>query len=152
MKDLIKCLVPVFALAVVLAGVPVYAAHSGPTLIGTGTGCSAIEHFDATHLVDGDMFIGRINLQSVTGEHHKGKKKDGTDRELDNSDADAYMDSLEECINDALHGYCTTLGGDDDILIVEVVDCAANGLGKNKPGKEGCFKFPSIFLLSRMAI
>ena len=92
------------------------------------------------------MFVGRINRQSVTGVHHKGNNTHGP-RQLDNDDNDAYVNSMEECINDALHGYCTTLGGDDDILTVVEVDCADFNLSQR--GKQGCFKVTFNFPLDQ---
>ena len=59
---------------------------------------------DATTLSNGDFFIGRIGRNGVTGFNKNGKP-------VDNSDGDAFTDSMEECINDALQGHCSTVGG-----------------------------------------
>ena len=77
---------------------------------GMGKGCSAIGGLNAEDLTDGDTFIGRIGTTGVSGFNKNGKP-------ADNSDADAFTDSVEECINDSLIGYCTTLQGDDSNVI-----------------------------------
>jgi len=77
---------------------------------GMGNGCSAIGGVEATDLTAGDIFIGRIGTTGVSGFNKNGKA-------ADNSDADTFTDSLEECINDALIGYCTTISGDDSAVI-----------------------------------
>jgi hypothetical protein len=77
---------------------------------GLGNGCSAIGGVEATDLTAGDTFMGRIGTTGVSGFNKNGKP-------ADNSDTDAFTDSLEECINDSLIGYCTTIGGDDSAVI-----------------------------------
>jgi len=95
---------------------------------GTGPGCSPIEGVDATTLVGsgtcnlgtgfcsndgtvacasdvdclglGDMFTGRIGTTAVNRVNKNNKP-------ADNSDGDQCSDSIEECINDALFGFCT---------------------------------------------
>ena len=129
--NIVKWIVPVFALALVLSGVPGHAQ----THYGAGPGCSAIEGILATDLTNVDMFIGRINLGQLrtSGGNHKGKGNFG------NSDSDALSDSLEECINDALIGYCGTIGGDDNTAYsFELWDCGSAGLTQR--GNQACFK------------
>ena len=77
---------------------------------GVGEGCSAIGGVDATALGNGDTFVGTIGATAVSGFNPAGKP-------AGNSDADPFTDSLEECINDSLIGYCTTLAGDDSAVI-----------------------------------
>ena len=103
MKNLMKCIVPVFALAVVLAGVPAFAQ----TDYGTGPGCSPIENVLATDLAAGDSFTGRIGRSGVTGTNPSGRS---TNSDPDN---DGFTVSLESCINDALIGYCGDIDTDD---------------------------------------
>ncbi len=91
---------------------------------GLGPGCSPIEGVDATALTNGDMFIGRIGATGVSGFNKNGKA-------ADNSDIDAFTDSVEECINDALFGYCTTLLRDDTAFI-SVTPGATSGKKNNK--------------------
>ena len=80
--------------------------------LGSGPGCSAIEGLNVTlDLVNGNCFTGRIGVPGVTGFNKNGKPVNTT------NDGDAFTDSLEECINDALVGYCTTILGDDDGVI-----------------------------------
>ena len=81
---------------------------------GVGTGCSPIEGVEALSLTNGDTFVGRIGSGAVSGFNKNGKP-------VDNADGDAYTDSMEECINDALHGYCTTVFGFDTNLTVTFV-------------------------------
>jgi hypothetical protein len=78
--------------------------------LGEGPGCSAVEGVDATTLVIGNCFTGKIGVPGVTGLNKNGKP-------ADNSDTDAFTDSLEACINDALVGFCTTILGDEDGVI-----------------------------------
>jgi len=75
--------------------------------LGSGPGCSAIEGLNIASLSDNDFFVGIINRVAVLGSNHKGKGSP------DNSDTDAFSDSLEMCINDALVGFCSTIFGDD---------------------------------------
>jgi len=91
---------------------------------GVGTGCSAIGGVDATSLSNGDTFIGRIGSTAVSGFNKNGKP-------ADNSDTDAFTNSVEECINDALVGYCTTVLGDDTNFI-SVTPGATSGKANNK--------------------
>ena len=77
---------------------------------GDGPGCSALGGVDATALTNGDTFMGRIGTTGVSGFNKNGKP-------ADNSDADAFTNSLEECINDSLVGFCTTILGDDSAFI-----------------------------------
>jgi hypothetical protein len=77
---------------------------------GVGNGCSAIGGINATDLTPGDMFTGRIGSTGVSGFNRNLKP-------ADNSDTDSFTDSLEECINDSLIGYCTTVLGDDSAVI-----------------------------------
>lgn len=86
---------------------------------GSGPGCSAIAGVDATRLTAGDTFTGRIGRTGVTGLNPRGKP-------VDNWDGDAFTNSLEECINDALLGYCTTLYR-DDTGVIEVVPGPVEG-------------------------
>ena len=83
---------------------------SAQTNFGTGPGCSAIEGLDATTLQAGDSFSGRIGTTGVSGVNKNGGIADGLDE-------DAFTDSMEECINDALVGYCTDIDRDDTIYI-----------------------------------
>ena len=91
---------------------------------GVGNGCSAIGGVEATDLTAGDTFMGRIGSTGVSGFNKNGKA-------ADNSDADTFTDSLEECINDALIGYCTTILGDDTNAI-SVTPLATSGKRNNK--------------------
>jgi len=91
---------------------------------GVGSGCSPIEGVLATSLTNGDTFTGRIGTTGVSGFNKNGKP-------ADNSDADLFTDSLEECINDALIGHCTTLLGDDN-AVISVVAGATSGRNNNK--------------------
>ncbi len=83
---------------------------SAQTNFGAGPGCSAIGGVVATDLVNGDSFTGRIGTTGVSGLNKNGKP-------ADNSDTDAFTDSLEECINDALIGFCTEILVDDTGVI-----------------------------------
>ncbi len=91
---------------------------------GSGPGCSPIEGVDATMLTDGDTFTGRIGTTGVSGVNKNGNP-------ADNSDADAFTDSLEECINDALIGHCTTILG-DDTGVISVLPLGTQGKNNNK--------------------
>lgn len=91
---------------------------------GIGEGCSAIGGVDATALTNGDTFVGRIGSTGVSGFNKNG-------RPADNSDNDTFTDSLEECINDALVGYCTTVNG-DDTAVISVTPGATLGRNNNK--------------------
>jgi hypothetical protein len=108
-----KCIVPVFALALVMGGVPAYASHCddpGENDIGSGRerGCSGIGGVTATDLNDDDCFAGRLSRIAVDNDdNHKGK---GDSEDLDD---DGISDSMEECINDALIGHCGDVYQDD---------------------------------------
>ncbi len=91
---------------------------------GSGTGCSAIGGIDATALTSGDTFTGRIGATGVSGFNKKNKP-------VDDTDGDGFTNSLEECINDALVGYCTTITGDDSAAIT-VIPGATSGRKNNK--------------------
>ena len=97
---------------------------SAQTDFGTGPGCSPIEGVLATTLGNGDSFTGRIGTTAVSGFNKNGKA-------ADNSDNDAFTDSVEECINDALIGYCTTVFGDED-SVISVVPGTLSGRNDNK--------------------
>jgi len=91
---------------------------------GTGPGCSPIEGVLATTIANGDTFTGRIGTTGVSGFNKNGKP-------ADNSDADAFTDSVEECINDALIGFCTTILGNDNACI-SVAPGGTSGKNGNK--------------------
>ena len=94
---------------------------SGVVFAQSPRGCSEIEGLDAT-TIDGNLnFEGQISGQSVGCAHHRGKASGGPD----NGDSDAFSDSLESCINDALFGHVTTLLGDNDGCFTLVADCTA---------------------------
>ena len=78
--------------------------------LGSGDGCSAIEGVDATTLVNGNCFTGKIGTTSVSGVNPKGKQPT-------NSDSDAFTNGLEECLNDSLIGFCTEILVDDTGVI-----------------------------------
>ncbi len=81
------------------------AGHTGvPTDhdLGTGVGCSALEGLDATSIIADDYFVGRIGRNGVDGVNRGG-------RDVDDFDSDDLTDSMEECINDSLHGYCSAV-------------------------------------------
>ncbi len=77
------------------------------TNFGVGPGCSPIEGVDATTLVNGDFFTGKISCNGVTGLNPNATAANTTD------DGDPYLDSLEACINDALVGFCSTINGNE---------------------------------------
>jgi len=118
MKNLIKCILPVFVLAILLAGMPAFAQ----TNYGTGPGCSAIEDVLATDLNDGDSFTGRIGRSGVTGTNPAGRSADP------DTDGDGFTPSLEGCINDALIGYCGDIDEDDSSCYSVV----AGGTSRNR--------------------
>jgi hypothetical protein len=91
---------------------------------GSGPGCSAIEGVLATNLASGDTFTGRIGTTAVSGYNKNGKP-------ADNSDDDAFTDSIEECINDALVGYVTEVFVFDTAAIT-VVQGPTSGRNDNK--------------------
>ena len=95
---------------------------SAQTAFGTGPGCSAIGDVVAMTLVNGDTFTGRISKNAITGLNPKGFA-------VDNSDADIFTDSLEECIEDSLIGSCLDINVDDS-GVIGVVDGA--DVGKNQ--------------------
>lgn len=106
-----------FIVMLFVSGIVLLSAKTASAgLIGLGPGCSAIEGLDEATLVDGDSFIGKISCNGVLGTNPNGRPVDTTD------DGDQYTDSLEACINDALVGYCSTIGGDEsDIYTVALV-------------------------------
>jgi len=91
---------------------------------GVGFGCSPIGDVLATALTNGDTFTGRIGTTGVSGFNPKGKA-------VGDPDGDGFTDSLEECINDSLIGFCTTLGGNDSTVIT-VQEGAKSGKKLNK--------------------
>ena len=98
------------AAALALAPMLTFVSTASAFDFGSGPGCSPIEGVDATALGIGDTFEGRIGTTAVSGFNKNGKP-------ADNSDTDAFTDSVEECINDALVGFCTTILGNDDAFI-----------------------------------
>ena len=75
--------------------------------LGSGPGCSAIEGLDVTtDLVNGNCFTGRIGTTGVSGLNPNGSP-------AQDSDGDGCTDSLEECINSALVGFCSDVDVDD---------------------------------------
>ena len=101
-----------------------YAGAAQAVDLGAGPGCSPIENVLATTLNNADFFDGRIGTTGVSGFNKNGNP-------ADNSDIDDFTDSLEECINDALIGFCTTILGDDSAAIT-VVAGATEGKNNNK--------------------
>ena len=97
---------------------------SAQTNFGAGPGCSAIGGVVATDLVNGDSFTGRIGTTGVSGLNKNGKP-------ADNSDTDAFTDSLEECINDALIGFCTEVSV-ADAGVIDVTPGATTGQNNNQ--------------------
>ena len=93
-------------------------AFAGFMNFGVGPGCSPIEHVDATSLVNGDFFSGRISRNAITKQNPRGKA-------IADPDGDGLTNSLEECINDALIGFCSTLGGNESANISFTDDGAA---------------------------
>jgi hypothetical protein len=91
---------------------------------GIGNGCSAIGGVEATDLTSGDIFVGRIGYPGVSGINKNGKP-------ADNADSDVFTNSVEECINDALVGFCTTINGDDS-AVISVTPGATSGKKGNK--------------------
>jgi len=75
--------------------------------LGIGPGCSAIEGLDVTSdLVNGNCFTGRIGTTGVSGVTPNGSP-------AQDSDGDGCTDSLEECINSALVGFCSDVDVND---------------------------------------
>jgi len=97
---------------------------SAQMFLGRGPGCSAIGGVVATDLVDEDSFTGRIGTTGASGFNPKRKA-------VGDPDGDGFTDSLEECINDSLVGFCTTLNGEDSDVI-SVVLGAPSGRKNNK--------------------
>ena len=92
-----------------------------PTNFGSGPGCSAIEGVDATSINDGDFFEVRIGTTGVTRFNKNGKP-------ADDADSDTFTDSLEMCISDALHGYCTLVfTANTNIAISGISQVGRNG-------------------------
>lgn len=94
------------------------------TSLGVGPGCSAIQGVDATTLVNGDTFIGRIGATAVSGFNKNGFPADDTD-------GDGLTDSIESCINDALYGHCGDIDSDDSAAIM-VTPLDTEGKNNNK--------------------
>ncbi len=98
-----------------------FAGSASAFNFGTGTGCSPIEGVEAVNLTDGDTFTGRIGRTGVDGFNKNGK-------DADDADADGFTDSIEECINDALVGYCTLVfSADSNITVVPGTISGARG-------------------------
>ena len=97
---------------------------SAQMFLGSGPGCSAIGGVNVTDLADGDSFTGRIGTTGVSGVNPAGKP-------VGDPDEDGFTDSLEECINDSLIGFCTTLNRDDSDFI-SVAPGATSGRKLNK--------------------
>jgi len=100
--------------------------------LGSGPGCSAIGGINVTTLSVNDFFTGRIGTTGVSGVNPKGKP-------VGDPDGDGFTDSLEECINDSLVGFCTTLVGDDS-AVIDVQGGITSGKKDNKQ------EFTVIFL------
>jgi len=86
---------------------------------------SSIEGLDVTtDLANGNCFTGRIATTAVSGVNPNGTP-------VEDPDGDGFTTSLEECINDALVGFCTTVGG-DDTGVISLTPGATSGKKNNK--------------------
>ena len=74
--------------------------------LGSGPGCSAIGGVDATTIMAGNCFTGKIGTTGVSGVNPNGRPATDTD-------GDGCTDSLEKCINSSLVGFCSDVDVDD---------------------------------------
>ena len=74
--------------------------------LGSGPGCSAIRGVDATTIMAGNCFTGKIGTTGVSGVNPNGRPATDTD-------GDGCTDSLEKCINSSLVGFCSDVDVDD---------------------------------------
>jgi len=146
-----KTLLAVMAVLFVGGGSLLVTGTASATNFGTGPGCSPIEGVNATTLTGrgscvtlscaggptpgndcatdadcgaGDTFTGRIGSTAVSGFNSKGKP-------ADDFDDDGNTDSVEECINDALIGFCTGVKV-ADAGVISVTPGATLGAKGNK--------------------
>ena len=99
-------------------------AATAQTDFGSGNGCSAVGGVDATTIVPGDTFQGRIGATGATDQNKNGGA-------ADDGDADGFTDSLEGRINDSLVGFCNDVDR-NDAGCIQVTNVTPTGKNGNK--------------------